>query len=106
MSFACVVLSITLTASPSDYWAFRPLAASPVPAVKAAARVRTPVDAFVLHKLEAARLTFAPDAERAALLRRVYFDLIGLPPSPKEVDAFLKDTAPGAYERVVDRLLA
>src|SRR5262249_26313664 len=66
----------------------------------------TPVDSFVLSKLEAAGLTPAPPADRRAWLRRVYFDLIGLPPSAREIEAFEKDRAPDAYERMVDRLLA
>ena len=90
----------------SDHWAFRPLTAPPVPVVKATGRVRTPVDAFVLAKLEARGLTLAPDAEKAILLRRVTFDLTGLPPTLDELDAFLADVSPAAYERVVDRLLA
>ena len=90
----------------SDHWAFKPLAAPPVPVVKATGRVRTPVDAFVLAKLEALGLALAPDAGRAVLLRRVYFDLTGLPPTLDELDAFLADSSPDAYEKVVERLLA
>lgn len=90
----------------ADHWAFRPLVAPPVPTVKAATRVRTPVDAFVLAKLESKGLALAPDAARLALLRRVTFDLIGLPPTPDEADAFLADESPQAYDKVVDRLLA
>ena len=77
-----------------------------VPSVKDASRVRTPIDAFLLAKLEAVGLTFAPDAERATLIRRATVDLLGLPPSLEEVDAFLADSRPDAYERLVDRLLA
>jgi hypothetical protein len=65
-----------------------------------------PIDAFIGAKLAAAKLEFSPEADRATLLRRVSFDLTGLPPTPGEVDAFTSDAAPGAYERVVDRLLA
>ena len=90
----------------TDHWAFRPLAMPSLPVVKAVTRVRTPVDAFVLSKLESKGLTFAPDAERLPLVRRVTFDLIGLPPTPEEADAFLADVSPQAYEKVVDRLLA
>src|SRR5207244_8760224 len=78
----------------------------PTARVRAAERVRTPIDAFILAKLESKSLTLAPDADRTTLLRRVTFDLIGLPPTPEEVDAFLADNAPDAYERLVDRLLA
>jgi hypothetical protein len=65
-----------------------------------------PIDAFLLARLEKVRLRFAPQADRATLLRRLTFDLIGLPPTPEEVQDFLTDDRPGAYERVVDRLLA
>ena len=68
--------------------------------------VRNPLDAFLLQRLEAAGLAYAPEADRATLFRRVYLDLVGLPPSPHEQAAFLADAAPDAYERLVDRLLA
>jgi hypothetical protein len=68
--------------------------------------MRTPVDGFILARLEQAGLSPAPPAERAILLRRVTFDLIGLPPTPRELDDFLQDTRPDAYVRVVERLLA
>src|SRR6185295_4099097 len=67
---------------------------------------RTPVDAFVLAQLEKAGLSPAPEADRLTLIRRVTFDLIGLPPTPAEIDAFLKDTSADAYEKLVERLLA
>ena len=89
----------------SEHWAFQPLAAPPVPAGKSTTRVRTSVDAFVLARLEAKGLAFAPDAGRAVLLRRVFFDLTGLPPGPEELAAFLADPSPDAYEKMVERLL-
>jgi hypothetical protein len=89
-----------------DFWAFRPPRPVTVPAVRHAARVRNPIDAFLLQKLEHKGLTLAPEADRAALLRRAYFDLTGLPPGPAEVRAFLAERAPDAYERLIDRLLA
>jgi hypothetical protein len=95
-----------VTEKDRQFWAFRPPGRSPIPAVKHANRVRTPIDAFILAKLEAKGLTLSQDADRLTLLRRVSFDLIGLPPSPEEIDAFLADPRPDAYERVVDRLLA
>jgi mono/diheme cytochrome c family protein len=88
-----------------DFWAFkRPPAVNP-PSVKNAERVRNPIDRFILQMLEAKGLSLAPETERAALLRRVTFDLTGLPPDPAEIDAFLGDARHDAYERLVDRLL-
>ena len=77
-----------------------------LPAVSRQAWVRTPVDRFVLARLDREKLAPSPEADRQTLLRRVTLDLTGLPPTPAEIDAFVADTAPGAYERVVDRLLA
>jgi mono/diheme cytochrome c family protein len=90
----------------SDHWAYRPLRKPAIPAVKHRGWVRTPVDAFVLAALEARGMKPSAPADRRTLLRRVSFDLIGLPPTPEEVEAFVKDTRPDAYEKVVDRLLA
>jgi mono/diheme cytochrome c family protein len=89
-----------------NFWAFRPVARPPVPHVRRADWVRNPIDAFVLAKLEAAGLRPALPAEKTSLLRRVYYDLTGLPPTPGEVEAFRKDDSPDAYERVVEKLLA
>src|SRR5205823_6670893 len=89
-----------------EFWSFRPVARPAVPAVKDAGWVRNPVDAFVLAKLEAAGLRPAPPADKGALLRRVSYAVTGLPPTPAEVDDFLADASPDAYEKVVDRLLA
>ena len=88
------------------FWSFRPIADPPVPAVKDATWPVNEVDHFVLAKLEAAGLASVPVADRRTLIRRATFDLTGLPPTPEEVDAFLADPAPDAFERVVDRLLA
>ncbi len=88
------------------FWSFRPLAAASVPAVQKREQVRTPIDCFLLAKLEAKGLSFSPDAEATTLVRRVHLDLLGLPPQPAEVAAFLADGEPGAYERLLDRLLA
>jgi hypothetical protein len=88
------------------FWSFQKLRPSPPPAVRHERDVRTPVDAFILQKLEAKGLTLAPEADRRALIRRASLDLTGLPPSPEEVQAFLDDHEPGAVERVVDRLIA
>jgi hypothetical protein len=88
------------------FWSLRPLANPPVPAVKQASWPRNPVDRFILARLEARGLAPAPQADRRTLIRRLTFDLTGLPPTPEEVDAFLVDRSPGAYEKLVDRLLA
>jgi mono/diheme cytochrome c family protein len=87
------------------FWSFRPVERPAVPAVADAEWVRNPIDAFILARLQSAGLAPAPPAAKTALLRRVTYDLTGLPPTPGEVDAFLADGAPDAYERVVDRLL-
>jgi hypothetical protein len=89
-----------------DWWSLRPLVRPAVPAVRDPAWVRTPVDAFILAGLEAKGLRPSPPADRRTLIRRLTFDLHGLPPTPEAVDAFVRDPAPDAYERLVDRLLA
>ena len=89
-----------------QFWSFRPPQAAEPPAVRDAARVRNPIDAFLLAKLDAAGLTFSPEADRRTLLRRASFDLTGLPPTPAETAAFLADEGQQAYELMVDRLLA
>jgi hypothetical protein len=88
-----------------EHWAFRPLGEHRPPAVSASAWPRSPIDAFVLAKLEEVPQEPAPDTDRRTLLRRVYFQLIGLPPAPEQVAAFLDDDGPDALERVVDQLL-
>jgi len=89
-----------------EHWAFVPPVQAPLPAVKQADWPKNPIDRFILAKLETEGLHPSPPADRATLIRRVSLDLIGLPPTPEEVDAFLADTSPDAYEKVVDRLLA
>ncbi len=88
------------------HWAFVPPGRSAPPAVKATRWVRNPIDAFVLARLEREKLSPSAEADRATLLRRVTLDLTGLPPTLAELDAFLADRSPDAYEKVVDRLLA
>jgi hypothetical protein len=88
------------------HWSLLAPKRPPVPVVKAADWPLNAVDHFILARLEQERLTPAPEADRRTLIRRLSFDLIGLPPTPAEVDAFLADPAPDAYERLVDRLLA
>lgn len=85
----------------SKHWAFRPIARPAVPATSAP----NPIDAFILHQLQAQGLTLAPPADKRTLIRRATFDLTGLPPTPEEVAAFLSDPAPEAFAKVVDRLL-
>ncbi len=92
-----------------EWWSLKPLVKPAVPEVKSspdAGWAQTPVDQFILAKLTEKRLRPSPPADRRTLLRRVMFDLVGLPPTPEETAAFLADTAPDAYERLVDRLLA
>jgi hypothetical protein len=88
------------------FWAFQPPQATPAPKVKNSAWARTDIDRHILAGLEAKGLKPAADADKATLLRRVYFDLIGLPPAPEEVAAFLNDKSAQALEKVVDKLLA
>ncbi|MBS0207683.1 MAG: PSD1 domain-containing protein [Planctomycetes bacterium] len=90
----------------ADFWSFKPIGRFEPPAVRNAAWCATPIDRFVLTRLEQAGLSTASDAERSAWLRRVTFALTGLPPTVAEVEAFAADTSPQAYEHVVDRLLA
>lgn len=87
------------------FWSFQPLAQPPMPQLRNTDWAQNPIDAFVYAKLEQVKLRPAPPADKVALLRRVYYDLIGLPPAPAEVDAFLADASPQALEKVVDRLL-
>ena len=89
-----------------DHWAFRGVVRPAPPAVRDASWPRNDIDRFIRARLEAEGLFPAPEADRGQWLRRATLDLTGLPPTPEEIDAFLADEAPGAYERVVDRLLA
>ena len=93
-------------AEPSSWWAFQPLRTSSPPTVRDDAWSRTPIDSFILKRLETAGLTPAPEASRAVLLRRLSFDLTGLPPTTAELERFEHDTSPDAWEREVERLLA
>lgn len=89
----------------SSWWAFRKKLDA-VPAVKSSGWIRTPVDSFILNKLEEKGLHPVAEASRRTLVRRAYFDLHGLPPTPAEVSQFVQDPAPDAYEKLIDRLLA
>jgi hypothetical protein len=101
-----VGLSAEAATSEQAHWAFQALAPRLVPRVHQAERVRTAIDAFVLARLEERGLGFAPEAGRATLARRACLDLLGVPPPPDLVDAFVAEDRPGAYERLLDRLLA
>jgi mono/diheme cytochrome c family protein len=97
---------LVVTEKDKAAWAYRALVPVPVPTVKQADWPKNPIDNFILAKLETAKLTPSADADKLVLLRRVTFDLTGLPPTVKEQDEFLADTSAKAYEKVVDRLLA
>jgi hypothetical protein len=92
-----------------DWWSLRPLVSEQPPVFHDAAAngwIRTPIDAFVLSKLREQSLDPSPEADRRTLIRRLTYDLIGLPPTPEEIDSFTSDSSPDAYEHVVERLLA
>ena len=95
-----------LTEEEKSFWSFQPINLPSIPEVKESSRVRNPIDSFVLSELEQRGLSFSNDASRTTLIRRLYFDLTGLPPSPDEVTRFLSDHSRGAIEKLVDRLLA
>lgn len=95
-----------ITHADRQHWSFQPIRRPSVPPVEHAGRVRNPVDAFLLDRLEEKELSFAPEADKRTLLRRACFDLLGLPPTPEQIERFLADDSPGAYERLIDRLLA
>jgi mono/diheme cytochrome c family protein len=122
------VQSLKLKAQGSDHWAFKPVVKPSVPVISESVISRSvishqsgatgsrtdslmtdysnPIDAFILAKLDAQGMQLSPPADRRTLIRRVYFDLIGLPPTPEEVSAFLADTSPEAFAKLVDHLLA
>ncbi len=89
-----------------DQWSFRPVSRPGIPSVKHRDWCRNPIDAFLVSRIESNGLEPAPPADRVTLIRRVTYDLTGLPPTPDAVDSFMSDRGPGAYERLVDRLLA
>jgi hypothetical protein len=95
-----------ITDEQRNYWAFRKPSRPQIPRIKNRSWVRTPIDAFILAKLEERGLQPSPRADKRTLIRRVTFDLTGAPPTPEEINAFLADRSPQAYERVVKRLLA
>ncbi len=101
-----LVLTTAAPGSSRTHWAYQAIRRPAVPAVAHPEWVRNPIDVFVLARLEKEKLTPSGEADRVTLIRRLSLDLLGLPPTPSEVDAFLHDARPDAYERLVDRLLA
>src|SRR5687767_5119296 len=85
-------------ADKSDWWSLKPIKKVDPPTSLDATWVRTPVDAFIRAKLQAAGMAPSPEADRRTLIRRIYFDLVGLPPAPEDVDRFVADADPRAYE--------
>lgn len=120
LSCALALASLLLAVAPSPswaapgqsfddarkHWAYQPITNPAPPEVKSASRVQSPIDAFLLAKLEEKNLTFAPPADQRTLLRRVYYDLVGLPPTAEEIHTFERDDSRNAFATVVDRLLA
>src|SRR5262245_52002805 len=94
-----------VTKEARNYWAYRPVHWPDIPVVQNKKWMRNPIDAFILAKLEAASLTPGFPADKVALVRRAFYDLLGLPPTPEQVDDFVKDPSPNAYEKVLDLLL-
>ncbi|MEO8496537.1 MAG: DUF1549 domain-containing protein, partial [Planctomycetota bacterium] len=90
----------------SNHWSFQPIVHPPLPTPKDLAWVRNPIDAFILRRLEAEGIRPSDEASRETLMRRVYLDLLGLPPTPQELNSFLDDSRPDAYERLVERVLS
>ncbi len=107
---ALLVLLLGLSAAPAGggeaWWSLKTLTRPPVPAVKDPGWAQNAIDRFILEKIDPAGFKPAPPVDPTTLIRRVSLDLLGLPPAPEEVDAFLADSSPAAYERIVDRLLA
>ncbi len=101
-----VSLRGVITDADKNFWAFKPMSKAPAPAVKTQNWANSEIDRFILANLEKNGLKPAPQADKATLLRRATFDLTGLPPTEQELQAFLADNSPKAYEKVIDRLLA
>ena len=95
-----------VTVKDRQFWSFRKPVRPEVPQVRQSSSVRTPIDSFLLTKLEEKKLSFSPEADRVALARRAYFDLLGIPPSLQEMAEFEADSSPRAWEQLIDRLVA
>jgi len=96
----------SITDQDRAFWSFQQPIRPPTPRVRHGHQVRTPIDAFILRRLEQNGLALNPDADRGTLIRRLYYDMLGLPPDPNEVAAFVADPDPQSYEKLVDRVLA
>ncbi|MBA4107085.1 MAG: hypothetical protein C0485_15170 [Pirellula sp.] len=103
---ATIGKGLPITEEERAYWAFQPPRRPAIPSFGSEDRVRTPIDAMLLGRMRNQHLAFSPDADKLTLLRRVAFDLTGLPPSDEEIERFTGDTSPDAYEKLLDRLLA
>jgi mono/diheme cytochrome c family protein len=102
-----LVAGFSITDADRHYWAFQPITRPAVPELGPALHdFQNPIDRFLLAKLNAKGMSFAAPADRATLIRRLTFDLTGLPPTPEDIDAFVHDSAAGAYEKLIDRLLS
>ncbi len=97
---------LLVTEEERAHWSFQPIVRPSVPTVRDETQIQTPIDAFLLARLENEELTFSPPAEKRDLIRRAYFDLTGLPPTPEEVEQFVEDESSEAYDQLIDRLLA
>jgi mono/diheme cytochrome c family protein len=95
-----------ITQEERQYWAFQPPRRAPIPAVASSAWSRSPIDAYLFAAMKRKGLSPSPRADRRTLIRRAYLDVLGLPPSPEEVESFVRDTAADAWPRLVERLLA
>ena len=95
-----------ITPEEREFWSFQPLKRPAIPELNNTDRVRTPIDAFIAAKLQAEGLDFSDDADDLTLLTRAHFDLLGLPPSPAEIEAYLADGSADKYEKLIDTLLA
>lgn len=101
-----VTPGLLITGEDRAYWFFQPVRRPNVPATKKEDRIRTPIDAFLLTKMQGQKLSFSLDADKRTLIRRATFDLTGMPPTLEEIEAFLRDDSDDAYEKLIDRLLA
>jgi len=97
---------LQVTGEDRQFWSFQPLTRPDVPEATDPSWARNAIDAFILRKLDEAGISPSKEADKRTLIRRAYFDLIGLPPSPEEIEAFMADESPDAYEKLIDRLLA